>query len=189
MQEIWYEIARPQVHGYDLQCLAVINRYKFASGADEKVIRAFEAPRNFIENFCSLCGKELKTELQKEVRLFINFYIWEYLGQYIHLKLPFPISRYSFPFFSILSAKHELFPVLMRKKPTYMKNKIRRSLPFINVRLNINHRIQRSANHIHIIEVEMKWYRFPRGKTVNLNSSSGLDILNKSHTKSLKIEP
>lgn len=75
MQEIWYEIARPQVHGYDLQCLAVINRYKFASGADEKVIRAFEAPRNFIENFCSLCGKELKTELQKEVKLFINFYI------------------------------------------------------------------------------------------------------------------
>nr|XP_011412948.2 elongator complex protein 2 [Crassostrea gigas] len=65
-KEIWYEIARPQVHGYDLQCLAVINRYKFASGADEKVIRAFEAPRNFIENFCSLCGKELKTELQKE---------------------------------------------------------------------------------------------------------------------------
>lgn len=75
VQEIWYEIARPQVHGYDLQCLAVINRYKFASGADEKVIRAFEAPRNFIENFCSLCGKELKTELQKEVTLFNNFYI------------------------------------------------------------------------------------------------------------------
>ncbi|XP_022307408.1 elongator complex protein 2-like isoform X1 [Crassostrea virginica] len=65
-QEIWYEIARPQVHGYDLQCLAMINRYKFASGADEKVIRAFEAPRNFIENFCSLCGKDLKSELQKE---------------------------------------------------------------------------------------------------------------------------
>ena len=72
LQEIWYEIARPQVHGYDLQCLAMINRYKFASGADEKVIRAFEAPRNFIENFCSLCGKDLKTELQKEVRVLGN---------------------------------------------------------------------------------------------------------------------
>ncbi|XP_062566490.1 elongator complex protein 2-like [Saccostrea cucullata] len=65
-KEIWYEIARPQVHGYDLQCLAIINRYKFASGADEKVIRAFEAPRNFIENFCTLCGKDLTKELQKE---------------------------------------------------------------------------------------------------------------------------
>ena len=68
LQEIWYEIARPQVHGYDLQCLAMINRYKFASGADKKVIRA----KKFIENFCSLCGKDLKTELQKEVRVLGN---------------------------------------------------------------------------------------------------------------------
>ena len=72
LQEIWYEIARPQVHGYDLQCLVMINRYKFASGADKKVIRAFEAPKKFIENFCSLCEKDLKTELQKEVRVLGN---------------------------------------------------------------------------------------------------------------------
>ncbi|XP_048754110.2 elongator complex protein 2-like [Ostrea edulis] len=65
-KEIWYEIARPQVHGYDLQCVTMINRYKFASGADEKVVRVFEAPRNFIENFCTLCSEDLKTELQKE---------------------------------------------------------------------------------------------------------------------------
>ena len=62
----WYEIARPQVHGYDLQCLALVNKYKLASGADEKVIRSFEAPKNFIENFCSICGHSLKSELQKE---------------------------------------------------------------------------------------------------------------------------
>jgi elongator complex protein 2 len=68
-QEIWYEIARPQVHGYDLQCLKMINRYKFTSGADEKVVRVFEATRNFIENFCTLCNKDLKVELQKEVRI------------------------------------------------------------------------------------------------------------------------
>lgn len=34
----------------------------------------------------------------------------------------------------------------------------------------------------------MKWYRFSRGKIVNLNSFSGLDILNKSYIKFLKIE-
>ncbi|KAK3108608.1 hypothetical protein FSP39_011810 [Pinctada imbricata] len=62
----WYEIARPQVHGYDLQCMAAINRYKFASGADEKVTRIFEAPSNFIENFCSICGANLKEEKKKE---------------------------------------------------------------------------------------------------------------------------
>uniref|UniRef100_A0A8C9MXG4 Elongator complex protein 2 n=1 Tax=Serinus canaria TaxID=9135 RepID=A0A8C9MXG4_SERCA len=47
----WHEIARPQVHGYDLRCLAMIGRFEFVSGADEKVLRVFRAPKNFIENF------------------------------------------------------------------------------------------------------------------------------------------
>ena len=34
---VWCEIARPQVHGYDMQCLSMLSRYKMASGADEKV--------------------------------------------------------------------------------------------------------------------------------------------------------
>jgi elongator complex protein 2 len=33
----WHEMARPQVHGYDLQCATFIDRYRYASGADEKV--------------------------------------------------------------------------------------------------------------------------------------------------------
>lgn len=52
---MYHEIARPQVHGYDLQCLTVLSRYKFASGAEEKIIRTFQAPGNFVENFRSLC--------------------------------------------------------------------------------------------------------------------------------------
>lgn len=54
----WHEIARPQVHGYDLSSVAVISRYRFASGAEEKVIRAFKAPNNFVENFRTLCRIE-----------------------------------------------------------------------------------------------------------------------------------
>ncbi|KAJ9593552.1 hypothetical protein L9F63_014892, partial [Diploptera punctata] len=58
-QEVtWHELARPQVHGYDMSCIAVLSRYRFASGAEEKVIRAFQAPNNFVDNFYriwSLC--------------------------------------------------------------------------------------------------------------------------------------
>lgn len=57
-QITWHEIARPQVHGYDLNTLAVISRHKFASGADEKIVRIFEAPANFIENFHRICHIE-----------------------------------------------------------------------------------------------------------------------------------
>ncbi|XP_071102192.1 elongator complex protein 2-like [Haliotis cracherodii] len=62
----WYELARPQIHGYDLQCLSMISRYQFVSGADEKVARVFHAPRNFIDNFCQICGVPLDTELKKK---------------------------------------------------------------------------------------------------------------------------
>ncbi|NWR71591.1 ELP2 protein, partial [Centropus unirufus] len=50
----WHEIARPQVHGYDMRCLAMIGRFQFVSGADEKVLRVFRAPKNFIENFSNI---------------------------------------------------------------------------------------------------------------------------------------
>jgi elongator complex protein 2 len=48
------EIARPQIHGYDLKCvtLASFNRqntrvFELVSGADEKVLRVFTAPKQF----------------------------------------------------------------------------------------------------------------------------------------------
>uniref|UniRef100_A0A8D1L0V4 Elongator complex protein 2 n=1 Tax=Sus scrofa TaxID=9823 RepID=A0A8D1L0V4_PIG len=58
-QVTWHEIARPQIHGYDLKCLAMISRFQFVSGADEKVLRVFSAPRNFVENFCIITGQSL----------------------------------------------------------------------------------------------------------------------------------
>ncbi|XP_046687231.1 probable elongator complex protein 2 [Homalodisca vitripennis] len=56
----WHEIARPQIHGYDLVCLAMLPNFRFVSGADEKVVRAFTAPQNFLENFKRLCLKNTK---------------------------------------------------------------------------------------------------------------------------------
>lgn len=62
----WHEISRPQIHGYDLKCLAMLGKYSFASGADEKLIRIFSAPRNFISNFCQMCGHSKEKEFANE---------------------------------------------------------------------------------------------------------------------------
>ncbi|KAG9355429.1 hypothetical protein JZ751_000267 [Albula glossodonta] len=58
-QVTWHEISRPQIHGYDMQCLAMVGRFQFVSGADEKVLRVFRAPRNFVENFSNISGASL----------------------------------------------------------------------------------------------------------------------------------
>lgn len=39
----WAEFARPQVHGYDMNALAVLGRFQYASGADEKIVRVFQS--------------------------------------------------------------------------------------------------------------------------------------------------
>lgn len=61
----WYEMGRPQVHGYDLQCLAMLGRFSLASGADEKVIRCFMSPANFLENLGKLSNVDFTAEMAK----------------------------------------------------------------------------------------------------------------------------
>lgn len=50
----WHEIARPQVHGHEINCLTSLNFTKFATGAEEKTIRAFEATQFFLRNYKTL---------------------------------------------------------------------------------------------------------------------------------------
>jgi elongator complex protein 2 len=48
----WREIARPQIHGHDLNCVTFIQgsgNHRFVCGADEKVSRVFEAPLSFLK--------------------------------------------------------------------------------------------------------------------------------------------
>ncbi|KAL8531749.1 hypothetical protein ACS0TY_008377 [Phlomoides rotata] len=51
-REAWHEIARPQVHGHDINCVTIIRgkgNHKFVSGGEEKVARVFEAPLSFLK--------------------------------------------------------------------------------------------------------------------------------------------
>jgi elongator complex protein 2 len=66
----WHEIGRPQIHGYDLNVVAFLSKYEFVSGADEKVLRVFEAPRSFVETLQSLTGvKESEEELVSLIKM------------------------------------------------------------------------------------------------------------------------
>ncbi|KAJ3034748.1 Elongator subunit elp2 [Rhizophlyctis rosea] len=55
----WHECARPQIHGYDLKCLAFLHKFSFVSGADEKVLRVFEAPATFVTSLKNLTGEDV----------------------------------------------------------------------------------------------------------------------------------
>lgn len=47
-------MARPQVHGYNMSSVAMLSSLSFVSSAEEKVIRVFQAPFNFLENMSQL---------------------------------------------------------------------------------------------------------------------------------------
>ena len=52
----WHEMARPQIHGYDLNCIDSICQIKFISGADEKLLRVFDEPRATADLLKKVCG-------------------------------------------------------------------------------------------------------------------------------------
>lgn len=58
----WHEIGRPQVHGYDLKCIAMAGRLKFVSGADEKVIRVFNATKYFMDSLKTISASSTSQE-------------------------------------------------------------------------------------------------------------------------------
>ncbi|CAJ0560163.1 unnamed protein product, partial [Mesorhabditis spiculigera] len=57
---VWTEVARPQMHGHDMQCVASLGPTRFVSGAEEKIFRAFNAPETFANSLEAVCGIEKK---------------------------------------------------------------------------------------------------------------------------------
>ncbi|CAM1508308.1 Fc.00g051560.m01.CDS01 [Cosmosporella sp. VM-42] len=43
--DTWHEMSRPQIHGYDLNCIDTLGASQFVSGADEKLMRVFGEPK------------------------------------------------------------------------------------------------------------------------------------------------
>ena len=66
----WHEMARPQIHGYDLNCIDSINRTQIISGADEKLLRVFDEPRATADLLDHLCG--IRTSTQNNLPLAAN---------------------------------------------------------------------------------------------------------------------
>lgn len=61
----WHELARPQIHGHDLECIAFLRDFQFASGAEEKVIRAFDAPQAFLQSLENISQIEISSKLKE----------------------------------------------------------------------------------------------------------------------------
>ena len=55
-QHSWHELARPQIHGYDLNCVESISPNCFISGADEKLLRVFDKPKAIDDLLAKLSG-------------------------------------------------------------------------------------------------------------------------------------
>ncbi|KAK4260777.1 hypothetical protein QN277_003850 [Acacia crassicarpa] len=72
--ESWHEIARPQVHGHDFNCVTIVQskgNHRFVSGAEEKVARVFEAPSSFLKtlNNSSLQKSCSSDDFQSDVQI------------------------------------------------------------------------------------------------------------------------
>lgn len=39
-----------------MQTICALSLYRFASGAEEKIVRTFQAPANFVQNFRRICN-------------------------------------------------------------------------------------------------------------------------------------
>ena len=54
-KKTWHELSRPQIHGYNINCLTSTGPNQFVSGADEKLLRVFNEPRAVASMMARVC--------------------------------------------------------------------------------------------------------------------------------------
>jgi elongator complex protein 2 len=63
------EVARPQVHGYLVSTVNSITSTRFVSSAEEPILRVFEAPATFVNNFVTVTGMQHSHVFQDDLHL------------------------------------------------------------------------------------------------------------------------
>ncbi|KAG5437798.1 hypothetical protein PCANB_000512 [Pneumocystis canis] len=63
LQETWHEVSRPQIHGYDINCVCMLDIWQLISGADEKALRVF----NPTKSVAYLISKLSKLDFDKRI--------------------------------------------------------------------------------------------------------------------------
>ncbi|KAK8012691.1 hypothetical protein PG991_010066 [Apiospora marii] len=64
-RKTWHEMARPQIHGYDLNCIDSIGSSQFVSGADEKLMRVFNEPKAVAKLLNRLCDIGAASQIEE----------------------------------------------------------------------------------------------------------------------------
>lgn len=68
----WHEFSRPQIHGYDINCIASVGSNRFISGAEEKLLRVFDEPKaiaDILETHCGVISEHSKDSLPNAANL------------------------------------------------------------------------------------------------------------------------
>lgn len=60
----WHEFSRCQIHGYDCNVVTCVSTHQFVSGADEKLLRVFNEPKELADTLLRLCEIERPTSAQ-----------------------------------------------------------------------------------------------------------------------------
>lgn len=68
----WHEFSRPQIHGYDINCITSVGSNRFVSGAEEKLLRVFDEPKaiaSILETHCGVASPQNKDLLPNAASL------------------------------------------------------------------------------------------------------------------------